>query len=354
MPEPTAIDGTSDAFQRRRCAFYAKEHCHADSRHALNKGITRQLRLLQHRLFLDVGGDHRDTVFVAGAARSGTTWLSNILNYDNTYRQMFEPFNTSFVAEARPLRRRQYLPANAPGEAFIEGIGRILSGRVRNPWIDRHNRRIVCERRIVKEVAGNLLLGWIRQHFPGMPIVLIMRHPCAVARSRSRLWPNGMTTEWVEQFDLIADHLLPFMDLISAPLSPFERHVVDWCVEHYVPLRMLGADDICVVFYEELCVDPDAALRRIGDYLGRTFAVPERILAAPSRMARRTNSGFASAILTGASLIDDWRRHVSPTETRRAVDILNLFGLDRIYTGSSMPRNERVFAAPAASEHVHH
>ena len=309
---------------------------------SLNKGLTRQLRLFKQSLYLDVGGDHRDTIFIAGAARSGTTWLSNVLNHDNTYRNMFEPFNTTFVREARPLRRRQYLPEDAAGEQFFDGVDKILSGRVRHPWIDRHNHRAICERRIVKEVTTNLLLGWLHRRFPGMPMVLIMRHPCAVAYSRSRLWSHGLTQEWVEQFDLIADHLLPFTQLIGSALPPFERHVVDWCVEHFVPLRMLDENDVCVVFYEELCIDAHTALKRIGDHLGREFDVPESVLATPSRASRRAGT-FGSAILTGASLIDGWRQHVSPSQTRRAIEILHLFGLDRIYTGSSMPRRENVF-----------
>ncbi len=317
--------------------------------HVLHKGVARQFRLFRHSLYLDMGGDHRDTVLVAGAARSGTTWLSNILNHDNAFRSIFEPFNKTFVPEARSLRRRQYARADAEQQPFADGVARMMSGDVRNAWVDRHNRRLISERRMVKEVSANLLLGWMRRRFPGMPIVFVIRHPCAVARSRTRLWTHDMTREWVEQFDLVADHLLPFMELIGSKLPPFERHVLDWCVEHYVPLRMLDQRDVCVVFYEELCVDAHAALRRVGRYLGRTYDVPESVLATPSQQARRSADGSASAILTGASLLDDWRRYVSAAELGNALEIVRLFGLDRIYSGSSMPRKDQIFEETRAT-----
>ena len=43
-------------------------------------------------LYVDLGkGDHRDAVFLAGSGRSGTTWLSEVINYKGGYRYVFEP-----------------------------------------------------------------------------------------------------------------------------------------------------------------------------------------------------------------------------------------------------------------------
>ena len=42
------------------------------------------------RAVLDWNGDLGRTVFLAGTARSGTTWLSELINHRNDYRYIFE------------------------------------------------------------------------------------------------------------------------------------------------------------------------------------------------------------------------------------------------------------------------
>ena len=320
-----------------------------DGAATLQKQLKRRLRIVKQNLYLDVGGDHRSAVFLAGAGRSGTTWLADVLNHDHVYRDMYEPFNQTFVPEIRAFRRRQYLRPDNVEPRFVDGVRRIVCGQVRNRWIDQNNENVVCTRRLIKEVCANLLLRWIYERFPGMPILFVMRHPCAVARSRARLWRMDNTRNWLEQPDLIADHLSPFMDLIQADLAPFERHLVDWCVENYVPLRMFGEGQICVLFYEDLCVDAAPVLERVSAFLGRPFDVPIERLRVPSKQAKSSGDGWSSAILTGASLIEDWRNHVTQTEIDHAMAILHRFGLDRIYTDASMPRRDRVFERATAT-----
>ena len=36
-------------------------------------------------VYLDLDSNTRNTVFLGGSGRSGTTWLSQVINYDNTY-----------------------------------------------------------------------------------------------------------------------------------------------------------------------------------------------------------------------------------------------------------------------------
>jgi hypothetical protein len=311
----------------------------------LRQQFKRRMRIVRQNLYIDVAGDHRSSVFLAGAARSGTTWLADIINFDNGFRYMYEPFNQTFVPEIRSFRRRQYLRPDCCEPSYVEGVRRIVDGSVRNPWIDANNKRAMPKRRLIKEVCADLLLRWMHERFPGMPILFLMRHPCAVARSRARLWKMDNTKEWLEQPDLIADHLGPYMELIRSDLPAFERHVVDWCVENFVPLRMLSEGDLCVLFYEDLCVDPDPALERISAFLGRSFDVPHHWLRKPSSQAKVSEDGSASAILSGADLVDDWRNYVSSAEIRRAMEIVGSFGLDRIYTEASFPRRDKIFSA---------
>jgi len=290
-----------------------------------------------------MGGDPRDSLLVAGSARSGTTWLADLLNHDNGWRTMYEPFNKTFVREALPFRRRQYLRPECADPQYLDGARQIFSGALRNVWVDRMNGRFLYHKRIIKEVGLNLLLGWISRRFSEMPIVLIVRHPCAVALSRVHAGFGDPTQEWLAQPELLDDHLAPYVDLIRSDMSPFERHVLNWCVENYVPLRQFRAGEVCIVLYERLCVDPAVVLGEIATFLRRPMPVSSARISRPSMQARATAGGFASAILTGGDLVDNWRNHVSRAEVASAMKIVALFGLDRIYSERSMPLGGLIF-----------
>ena len=60
---------------------------------------------------------------------------------------------------------------------------RILSGGIRNIWVDGANRKVIARKRLVKEIRVNLMLRWIHNNFPDIPVVFLMRNPCAVANS---------------------------------------------------------------------------------------------------------------------------------------------------------------------------
>jgi hypothetical protein len=55
-----------------------------------------------------------------------------------------------------------------------------------------------------------------------------------------------------------------------------------------------------------------------------------------------------SAIFSGDSLVDGWRKHVSAQQLRRACEIVRLFSLDRIYSEESLPDVDRAHGALTA------
>ena len=281
--------------------------------------------------YVDLGGGPEDSVFVAGSGRSGTTWLADVVNFSSGGRLIFEPFHPGRVRGFEGFTRRQYLRPGDRREELVEPVRKILSGEVRDPWLDRFHRTFVARRRVVKDVRANLLLGWLRENFPEMPTVLILRHPCAVVESQIALGWKDILDETLRQGDLVEDHLKPTQDRISAARDPFERRVFLWCIENYVPLKQLAPGKMEVVFYENLLTDTEIELKKLLPRLGLRFdeAYLKR-LRRPSPVSRRTpqNSGWS---------VDGWRSKVSPEHRRRAVEILSLFGLDGIYGEGSLP-----------------
>ena len=287
-------------------------------------------------LYVDLDRDYRRSIFLAGSGRSGTTWLSEIINHRNEYRYVFEPFYPDKVSLCNNFRRKQYLRPDDRREEYLQPARTILSGGLRNSWTDRFNRKPVARWRLIKDIRANLLLGWLQSNFPEMPVILLLRHPCAVTYSRLKLGWRDILDDTMEQEDLVEDFLQPFEGEIRAATTPFERSVFLWCIENYVPLRQLEPESIHVSFYESLCTRPEDEVRRLFAFLGKDFdgKVYDRI-NRPSSLIRRE-----SAVVIGERPVDSWTRTVDDARRERAVEILTLFGLDRIYGESPLPDPE--------------
>ena len=107
-----------------------------------------------------------NTVLLVGSGRSGTTWMSNIVNYNNQYRYIFEPFFPQKVNEVRKFKGRLYLPPESDGGRYAQTIYDVLSGEVNNPWINSLNKRLISSKRLVKSIRANLFVNWIHTHCP--------------------------------------------------------------------------------------------------------------------------------------------------------------------------------------------
>jgi hypothetical protein len=173
-----------------------------------------------------------------------------------------------------------------------------------------------------------------------MPIILLFRHPCAVAHSSLKLgWGKedlGNRTDieaCLSQKELVEDFLGPFKENIENVRSEFERQIFFWCMQYYVPLKQFKRGEIHLCFYESFCENPREEIQRLFSFLGKKF--DEKVLCnlrTPSSLTRKD-----SAIVKGTSLIDSWRKHVSAQDLKNTLKILKLFGLERIYSGDSMP-----------------
>jgi hypothetical protein len=287
----------------------------------------RPLSRLFGTLHVDLG-DHRNSVFLAGSGRSGTTWVAGIINHRNKYRLVFEPFHPERVGLCENFRRKQYLRPDDRREKYLGPAREILTGGIRDPWTDRFNTRLVARRRLIKDIRANLLLGWIRASFPEVPIVLLLRHPCAVAASRIALGWRDNLSETMDQEELVEDFLLPMEAGIRGSRGAFERHIYSWCIDNYVPLRQFGPGEIHLAFYENFFSCPEDEIRRLFAFLREEFdGRVYRALRRPSPLSRKGESPS----------MDAWRRSVSGSQLERSVEILGLFGLERVYGEGAMP-----------------
>jgi hypothetical protein len=216
---------------------------------------------------------------------------------------------------------------------YLNPAREIISGRLHHPRVDRSNARFVCSRRIIKETRANLFLPWLQRRFPRLPLILVMRHPFAVAASRLALGWQTRLDAFLAQRDLVDDHLQPYLDIIRSASTPFEEHVANWCIDNYVPLKTLDRTNVHVAFYESLCANPNLALPALVAAARRPSSdSTHRALSTPSSTVRPD-----SAINTGEDAVFAWKKRVDPDAARSAMRFVRAFGLDRIYTEDPLP-----------------
>jgi hypothetical protein len=290
--------------------------------------LTRAKYRIARRFYLDLGADERDTMLIAGAGRSGTTWLGELVNATNRLRTLFEPFSRNHLDDPN-FHVRQYINTDSDDALLYTTVRRILCGRTRGQWIDRYNKRILAQKRLIKAIHANLFLNWIHVHFPKMPIVYVIRHPCAVALSRVQCGWNaqGAIADLLDQQDLVVEHLEPMLDLIQKTSDPFESHIIMWAVENAIPLSQFSSSEIHIVSYEDVLRDPQGELDRIFHFVKLeqpTLALDK--YHTPSCMTNRDKK-FTS----GPRKISQWREHVSRQMLDRANGILAHWQLDSLY-----------------------
>ncbi len=301
----------------------------------------RRFRRIFNTLFtFELNHDETNSTFLASMGRSGSTWVKDILNYRRDCRVIHEPFHPYRNKLVKHFQYYQYIHPSNRCEEFLAPVRSILSGRIRNTWTDWDNATIFSRKRLIKDIRANLLLKWLHVNFPTVPIILLFRHPCAVASSWLKLgW--GMEERGTKrdidvclsQNELMKDFFAPFRANIQNVASAFERHIFLWCMLYYVPLRQFNDGEVHLAFYENFCANPQEEIQRLMKFLRKDF--DEKILKKLQRASSVTLND--SAIRVGGSLIDGWRDHIPSHQVEKAIQILSLFGLDRIYSKSSMP-----------------
>ncbi len=283
----------------------------------------------------DIFTGPESTTLISGAARSGTTWLAEVLNHDRRARLIFEPFLPHLVPLARVFPQYPYVPPDCEDPARVQAAMAILRGEIRADAADRFNPREESQQRIVKDVRTNMMLAWLHRLMPSMPIVLLIRNPYAVARSRDRMHWQTHLDDLLAQHELLRDHprIAEVAEWVDRSDS-FQQMIFLWAVLHYVPLRQLPPEAVVAVCYENLILRPEHELRRLCARLGRPFdpgALDHVVVASKTTTFQRDFTRRRDRM----RMIYGHRRDVSSEDVRRGRMILEGFGLADWYDEDS-------------------
>ncbi|MFX0072594.1 MAG: sulfotransferase [Candidatus Hermodarchaeota archaeon] len=276
-----------------------------------------------------------NTILVAGTGRSGTTWLAEILTNFIKYRIIFEPFNPRKVKICKDLLNKQYLPPEVKNDEYFALFNKILAGKIRDLWVNQDNRIFRPQGRIIKTIRASLFLKWLKINFPTIPIIYILRHPCAVVESRLRLnWETIDVDIFLKQENLVKDLLYPFKNILSKAKTQIERNTCIWCVENLVAMNTMEPKDWCVISYENLYQNPEMELKKINDYLAIDTQITNNLFK--NNISLTINKD--SALLKKKNPIEAWKDKLSEDNINKILGIVEEFSLNTIYDKQFFPK----------------
>lgn len=288
-------------------------------------------------------GAYKKAVWLIGDGRSGTTWVSDLINFKNRYRDMFEPFHPMMIDSANFFIPHYYLRPDDQDPKMEAFAADIFSGKFTHPRVDDANRLHLFKGVIVKDIFANLFSYWMSRHFPQIKVILLIRNPFAVALSKYKLikwfWPSEPLDLW-NQRSLQEDFLMPYEDLIKKTSREGDfiaKQLLIWSIINYVPLRQFTPGSILPVFYESVYNDPIRELSTIYRYIdpdnNHQHTMPgHRAINRLSSVA-----GIHSTLTHNKSPLTAWKNELMPAQIDNGLTILSHFGLAELYDDKSNP-----------------
>lgn len=206
-------------------------------------------------------------IIVAGSARSGTSWLAEIIGLQHRYRLLFEPEH-EFQTQEGYLICDKFISQDILQKDQEEYFRRVFSNKVDNDWIAQISNRklkihlwpIIPKKYVIKFVRCNLSVHFINTYFK-IPVLFIMRNPYDVVLSQNRV-----QFSWLYNLNHFK-HQKPITKVLETNYNfnweeannytAIEKLTLRWCIENKVvfDLNPLNTSKIKIVKYETLIAD---------------------------------------------------------------------------------------------------
>jgi len=276
-------------------------------------------------------------LWLIGDGRSGTTWVSNLINHDQYFREMFEPFHPEFIEEMSCLQSHLYLRPNDINENFQSVANEVFKGKLWNKRIDQDNSVGIYKGLLIKDIFGNLFSNWVYQNYPDIQMTLLVRNPFAVVPSKYDRKDWGWATDpfiLFNQDQLREDYLLEFEDLMCEVKSEDNyilKQILIWSIIHYVPFKQFKSNQLHVMFYENIFQNTQEEMRNLSKFINKPFTyLSDDFIKKPSKVAGEN-------IIKGNSPINSWMNKIPASTIDKGMHILEQFGLENLYDSNSLP-----------------
>ena len=177
----------------------------------------------------------------------------------------------------------------------------------------------------------NLFLKWFSLRFPEVPLLFVIRHPCAVVLSRMQLgWgADSDLASFLAQDALVEDYLADKMEVIEGARTPEQKHALVWCISNLVPLRQFAGSELSTFLYERLVQRPEEEVPRLFKSVGQDYDPSVfRTLERPS-----SSTTADSAVMRGLQGTPHWKNALNGRQIDDILSVVEAFGLGYLYAG---------------------
>lgn len=282
----------------------------------------------------------KQKIFLTGFGRAGTAWLAQVLNFDNYYNYLFEPFHGQRIKnEALGI----YYNGSAPEDQvnnFLQYCVDLYSAKIEVDWIFQYNQQQFSEKSpiLVKEISRCYF--FLKEHmekYQDFQYLNLFRHPIPTCLSRMR---NG----WIPSKESLVDlyenifpiefrrNLLYFYKCLDFCNSDLSLCVLYWCLFNDI-LRFEIIPEyrsIKPLYYENLMREPVKYFHELFNFLDY-----DNIELIPEDVIKR-RSETASPLGESSIDLDDklgyWIKMISEEDSRICSELLKFSRFDHLYS----------------------
>lgn len=304
--------------------------------------------------------DVNDTVVVAGAPRSGTTWLAELLReLPGRYKLLNEPLQLDWNPRAEEVGFN-WRTRISPGEDRPELAGYIadaLEGKIDYgpSWHFRndHPLREIYEHAthrqlVVKFCRAGRMLHWLSEKSDVRGIVLIIRHPCAVIASRLNTEVEAWQPRNVSSISIrdrfgneAPEHILQDLQELPQAVDSWVGHLaVQWSLDYYFSFyqhsRTTENYPWVLTSYERLFVEREKELSRVVNALGGS--VTQKMRTQISNASEFSADDFQ---FDAQHQLTKWREELTEDQIETILRVADAFGMG-FYTDKAVPDFEQL------------
>ncbi|MGQ8365230.1 sulfotransferase [Glaciecola sp. 1036] len=292
-------------------------------------------------------GAFENVLWLIGDGRSGTTWVSSILNSQGKARELFEPYHPLVLPEyCKDYRPYEYFEVLNSQDPLVNLYKEIFSGKFKHRRIDFDNRKLKYNGLLVKDIFSTTFAHAILPHFPNVKTLLLVRNPFSVVMSKAQkkhwFWPQELSI-YLSNEALIGElnsQQIALIEQSSKENDFYNIQLIHWCVNYFLAFKHLPKTMYLTVHYENFVMAPQECLDNINRYVGDAFnfipkIVDKAVLERPSRVMGK-QKGFSNPMLTEEKAVEK----LGKKRVLQMKAILEVFGLDDLYDAAGAPRND--------------
>lgn len=238
-------------------------------------------------------------IYIAGVARSGTSWIGQVFNSSPMVNYLFQPFfayefqgrvNEDSSASEFNLLFNEMRQTQTP---FLTQQDKVDSG-----LYPKFTKDITQDILVFKENRYQYLVPQIVRKIPEAGVLAVVRNPCAVLNS----WRKNP-----KEFPLGSDFFQEWrhgMCKNTGPQDCFGYYRWKEAANQYLDLELQYPDRVKVLRYEDAVMNPIAVFQDVFSFFGLPFTT--ETLNFLSRSVSSHSDDYYS-VFKEASVADKWR-----------------------------------------------